>query len=200
MASVLESPPVPVSFGSGYIVKGESTLEIQCHDRFFRDAVVIDENGDKIFALEAKDPFTSWSVRRTLRDAMGRPVLDLRHYKSKMKQWVVEDPQGRELCTIKDGVLTSRKFTAAHALVPTDSGQVNVSMRSFDHAGTKTVFEVEGAPIAEMLLTENNDTSFLHKHGLDRTLWKLRVAPGIDMALILALAFCRAEISHVWRR
>lgn len=195
--SALEPPPVPVSFGSGYVVKGDCTLEIRCHDRFFRDAVVCDENGDKLFAMEA-NLFTSWSVRRTLRDTAGHHVLDIRHYKTKLKEYIVEDPEGRELCIIKDGV--QGKLTAVEVQVTAEKSNVTVSIRSFDHAGTKTVFEVEGVVIAEMVLTENNDVSFLHRRGLDRTVWRLRIVGGVDMALVLALAFCRAEISHAWRR
>ncbi|KAL1848021.1 hypothetical protein Plec18170_008196 [Paecilomyces lecythidis] len=191
--------PMPVLFEKGYTTNGDTTFEIRCHDRFFRGAVVCNENGETIFAIEAKEPFTSWSVRRSLKDASGRHVWDLRHYKSKIKAWVVEDPDGREICTIEENH-SAKPFTAATALVPVDKGHVTISMESTDSSGIKTLFLIEGAPVAEMHLTENNDKAFLHRRNLDRTVWKLRVTKGTDIALILGLAFCRAEISHAWRR
>ncbi|GAD97756.1 hypothetical protein SNOG_11336 [Paecilomyces variotii No. 5] len=198
MAS-LQRWPVPVIFEKGHITKEETTLEIRCHDRFFRDAVVYDENGETIFAMEAKEPFTSWSVRRSLKDASGCHVWDLRHYKSKLKAWVMESSDGRELCTIEEKQSTT-PFTAATALVPIDKGYVTISMESSDSSGIKTLFQTEGTPVAEMHLTENNDKAFLHRRNLDRTAWKLRVTEGTDIGFILGLAFCRAEISHSWRR
>ncbi|KAI9661569.1 MAG: hypothetical protein M1821_008807 [Bathelium mastoideum] len=196
----LTPPPSPVSFGSGYIVKEDCTLEIRCQDRDFREALVTDENGSQVFTLQGKAPLASWSVRRSLKDASGNPVWDLHHNQSKLNQWSVDDPQGKELCTIKNDVPGRDKITAMQARVGSDMGEVTISMQSFDHAGTRTVFEVEGATIAELHLMENNDLSFLKWRGLARSVWKVRMAGGVDMALILALAFCRAEVSHAWRR
>ena len=198
--SILHAPLTSVSIGSGHISATECTLKIRCRDRYFRDTEVCDVDGHKLFVLEAKGPFMSWSIRRTLKDSSGNHILDLRHYKSKLKQWIVEDPTGRELCLVKDGVVPGSRFTAVDAQVSVEVNNVTISLRSFDHAGTKTHFEVDGVVIAEMLLTDNNDVSFLHRQDLERTSWRLRIAGGVDLPLVLALAFCRAEISHAWRR
>lgn len=79
-------------------------------------------------------------------------------------------------------------------------GHVAVDMHSIDRRGTRSTFEVEGAVIAEMHLIENNDLTFLDKRGIDRSAWKIDIAGGVDIALILALAYCRAEVLHAWRR
>lgn len=192
----LQRPTVQISFGSGHVTKEETLLTIQCHDRFFRDAEVFNEDGDKLFTLTGKELFTSWTLRRTLADASGEAILDVRHTKTSVKDWVVEDSQSKELCTVQDGT-NSQNFTDIHARVPTKAGKAAVSMRSFDHGGSTTAFEVEGVTIAVMHLIENNDMQLLHRKGLDRTAWKLRIAGEVDMALVLALAFCRIEIRYV---
>jgi hypothetical protein len=120
-----------------------------------------------------------------------------------MKEWVVEDPQGRQLCLVKDGVSKVGKATAMQAQVVAEEvvgGHVVVDIHSSDHAGTKTVFRVGEAIIAEMSILENNDISFLGSKGLERSAWRIRIASGVDVALILALAYCRAMVLHLWRR
>jgi hypothetical protein len=51
-----------------------------------------------------------------------------------------------------------------------------------------------------MAILENNDISFLSNRGLERSAWSIRIAGGIDVALVLALAYCRAMVLHAWRR
>ncbi|KAM0717894.1 hypothetical protein Q7P37_006226 [Cladosporium fusiforme] len=147
--------------------------------------------------------FSSWSVRRTLKDANERHILDIRHYKSSMSQWIVEDPNGKQLCLVKESESKVPKATAMQAQVTAEDvvgGHVTVDIQSSDHAGSITTFHVEGKAIAEMHLVQNNDISFLGQKGLDRSAWKIHVVGGVDMALILALAYCRAYILHAWRR
>lgn len=116
-----------------------------------------------------------------------------------MKEFVVEDAQEQHLCFIKDTTAYGGNFTTLEAQIPDDTG-VTVSIHSFDHSGARTLFEVNGLPFAEMHLIENNNLPALSSRGLNRSLWKLRVAGGTDMALVLALAMCRVETLHVWAR
>ena len=102
------------------------------------------------------------------------------------------------MCLIKENVHDG--VTTILARIPTNKGDTIISLQSFDHAGTRTVFEVEGINLAEMFLVENNDLLFSNWRGLNRTVWKVSMAAGVDLALILALVFCRAEVSHAWRR
>lgn len=201
MTTVLQPMPAAAPLDSGYITKEQSTFNIICNDRQFSDSTVVDEDGRVLFSLESKTIGTSWTLRRTLRDASGQHILDLRHTKTTYKKWVVEDPTGKLLCTMKDGVAPITKFTEASAEIPSNDGSTTIiRICSFDSAGTKTVFQVGDAIVAELLLQENNDASFLHARGLKRTGWKLHLAGGVDTAMILALVFARAEITHAWRR
>jgi hypothetical protein len=201
--TVLSQPPVPISCDSGYISKDNTTITFRCPDRHFRDAIACDENGETLFKFGAKGLWSSWSYRRTLRSADDKHILDVRFHNSKMKEWVVEDPQGRQICLIKDGVSKVGKATSMQAQVIAEEvvgGHVVVDIQSSDHAGTKTVFQVGEAIVAEMTILENNDLPFLGSKGLERSAWSLRVAGGVDVALIVALAYCRAMVLHAWRR
>ncbi|KAG9854157.1 hypothetical protein KCU98_g2578, partial [Aureobasidium melanogenum] len=201
MTSDLNSSTVSPLFNSGLIAENNRTLGLRCHDRHFRDAIVFDENGAKIFDFNAKDIGTSWKLRRSLVDSKtGRHILDLHHTKMSMKTWVLEDHEGSEFCKIRD-VTSASNFTAVDAQIrASENNSSSIQIRSFDKAGSRTTFQVDGTNIVEMTLTDNNDASFLHKRGLDRTTWRLEVAKGVDVALVVALAFARAEISHAWRR
>ncbi|KAG9560219.1 hypothetical protein KCU71_g6302, partial [Aureobasidium melanogenum] len=203
MASDLNSSTVSPLFNSGLTAENNRTLGLRCHDRHFRDAIVCDENGVKILDLNAKDIGTSWTLRRSLIGSKtGRHILDLRHTKMSMKTWVLEDHEGNEFCKIRD-VTSASGFTAVNVEIrasENNSSSSSIQIRSFDKAGSRTTFQVDGTTIVEMTLTDNNDASFLHKRGLDRTTWRLEVAKGVDVALVVALAFARAEISHAWRR
>jgi hypothetical protein len=202
--TVLSQPPFPISCNSGHISKEDTTITFRCHDRHFRDAVACDESGKTLFTLGASSLWTSWSLRRTLRSAADdKHILDVRQHNQKWKEWVVEDPQGRQLCLVKDGVSKIAKATSMQAQVFAEEavgGHVVVDMQSSDHAGSKTIFRVGEAIIAEMSILENNDLSFLGKRGLERSAWSIRIAGGIDIAIILALAYCRALVLHAWRR
>lgn len=198
--TTLHTPTANISCNSGYISTGERTVTFQCHDKQFRDAVVLDESGNTLFKFHAKGTFSSWSVRRSLMGADEKHILDVRHYKSGLHEWIAEDPQGKQLCLVKDA---AGKITSLQAQVTAEDvigGHVEVSAQSSDHAGTNTIFKVGDGVVAEMRLMENNDMSFLNWRRLDRSVWKIRIAGGVDLAMIVVLAYCRAEILHAWRR
>jgi hypothetical protein len=201
MTANLPPSTIPISLDANYITTTPRTLGLRCHDRHFRDAIVCDESGDKLFDFTAKDIGTSWKLRRSLVDSKsGKHILDLRHTKMSLNSWIIEDDSGVEVCKIKD-VTTLSRFTAVEVqLLANNSNNAVIQMKSFDKAGSRTSFLVDGVVVAEMTLTDNNDAAFLHKRGLDRTNWVLEVAEGVDVALIVGLAFVRAEISHAWRR
>jgi hypothetical protein len=201
MTANLPPSTIPISLDANYITTTPRTLGLRCHDRHFRDAIVCDESGDKLFDFTAKDIGTSWTLRRSLVDSKSdKHILDLRHTKMSLNSWIIEDDSGVEVCKIKD-VTTLSRFTAVEVqLLANNSNNAVIQMKSFDKAGSRTSFLVDGVVVAEMTLTDNNDAAFLHKRGLDRTNWVLEVAEGVDVAFIVGLAFARAEISHAWRR
>lgn len=195
-------PPTTLRYKHGYVVDSDCEIEMRCHDRHFRDTVFLDQSGDNVFSIECPGLLTSWSMRRTLRDAAGLQVLHIRHQGTiSLEQWTVEDAYGRQLCSAKGSKSAKDQATAIDAKVfGEDGSEMDIEVRSADHAGTVTTFSVDGVAIAEMLLVKNNDLSFLDRRGLDRSSWKLKVVAETDLALIAALALCRAEVLHAWRR
>lgn len=197
-----EGPSTKIIFSHEYIVNDDCEIEMQCHDRHFRDTVFLDLFGSRIFALDVPGLFTSWSMRRTLVDATGAPLVEIRHVgKLSLEKWTIEDASDRQLCSVKGSKSRTSGATVIEADLKTESASgATITLQSADHAGTTTMFLIDGEPIAEMALVQNNDLSFLGRRGLDRSAWKLKVLKGNDLALIAALAVCRAEVLHAWRR
>lgn len=197
-----EQASTSISFTNGYTVAADVEIEMKCHDRQFRDTVFLDSSGARIFALDCPALFTSYHMKRTLRDAAGSQVLLMRHAGNTiLEHWYIDDARGKRLCEAKGRKDAKSGATVIEAKVVADGGgEVEIDVESSDHAGTSTTFCVDGVAIAEMLLTTNNDLSFLGSRGLDRSGWKLKVQAGCDLALIAILAVCRAEVLHTYRR
>lgn len=191
-----------LTFKGGYTVATDCDIGMRCHDRHFRDTVFLDNSGAEILALDCSGMFTSWSLRRTLRDAAGLQVLHIRHAgTATLEQWNVEDAQGKQICLAKGSKEAKSGATTIAAKVLKEDGEgYGVDIQSADHAGIETMFKVDGVVVAEMTLVTNNDLSLLGRRGLDRSGWKLKVKAGTDLALVAALAVCRAEVLHAWRR
>ncbi|TIA33519.1 hypothetical protein D6C78_07493 [Aureobasidium pullulans] len=97
MASTLQPPPASFSLNSEHIAKTHRTLGLRCRDRYFRDAMVCDETGTKLYAFTAKDLGSSWSLRRSLVDAnSGAHLLDLRHTNWSVNKWIIENTAAKE--------------------------------------------------------------------------------------------------------
>jgi hypothetical protein len=113
----------------------------------------------------------------------------------------VEDALGKQICSAKGSKeAKTGATTIAAKVLAADGAESSIEIQSGDHAGTETTFKVDGVVIAEMVLVTNNDLSLLGRRGLDRSGWKLKVKAGTDLALVAALAVCRAEVLHAWRR
>jgi hypothetical protein len=199
-----EQPVTAIKFASqdGYILTTDCSIEMQCHDRQFRDTVFVDNSGTTLFALDSPALFTSWHVRRSLRDAAGLQVLQIRHAgNTLLEHWYIEDARGKQLCEARGSKAPKTGATVIEGkILAGDGEQVAVDVRSGDHAGSETIFRVGGEVVAEMTLVKNNDLSFLGRKGLDRSGWRLKVVAGADLAMVAALAVCRAEVLHVYRR
>jgi hypothetical protein len=201
-----EQPATTIEFKSqdGYILTTDCSIEMRCHDRQFRDTVLVDNSGTTLFALDSPALFTSWHVRRSLRDAAGLQVLQIRHAgNTLLEHWYIEDARGKQLCEVRGRKDSKSGATLIEGMVLVEGGdgeEVAVDVRSGDHAGSETIFRVGGEVVADMILVRNNDLSFLGRRGLDRSGWKLKVVAGTDLAMVAALAVCRAEVLHVYRR
>lgn len=148
------------------MAKSDLEINMICHDRHLRDTVFLDESGNTIFALDCAALFTSWTVRRTLRDAAGSVCLQVRHEKLGMQSWVIEDAHGKPVCEAKGSRTVKTRATRIEAkvLAGPEAGST-VVLQSVDRAGSSTTFDFGGRDVAEMALTKNNDMSFLGRRG-----------------------------------
>lgn len=196
----LQSPPSHITIGSNHISEGERTLNIVCPARYFTSSTctITNEYGELLFNLEVPAALKSYSVRRTLKDTSNKTLLVLRHPNSKIHTLAVETETGMQLCLIKDHGERIRDQTAQ---VHLGECYETIDIRDVNAVGTKTAYEVQGRLVAELEMVVDNERELLRSKGDSiRTAWKLRMGPGVDMALFVALAFARIEISQSWRR
>lgn len=180
METILEPQPFPIAIADGFIQAGETTIIMQCHDRIFKDVEVRDQSNELLFTVDSKG-VKSMSWRRTVKDATGTPLFDLRKF---FRKWSVEDPSGRELCSLRH-VATFRQFKALDVTVlnQADGGkEAVVNVRPKDQAGMTVQVKIRGAAVAEIQMTEANHSRINFTE--DRSVWRARIAGGVDLALV----------------
>lgn len=180
METILEPQSFPIAIADGFIQAGETTIIMQCHDRIFKDVEVRDQSNELLFTVDSKG-VKSMSWRRTVKDATGTPLFDLRKF---FRKWGVEDPSGRELCSLRH-VATFRQFKALDVTVlnQADGGkEAVVNVRPKDQAGMTVQVKIRGAAVAEIQMTEANHSRINFTE--DRSVWRARIAGGVDLALV----------------
>ncbi|TVY16132.1 hypothetical protein LARI1_G006241 [Lachnellula arida] len=201
MEAILQPPSIPVAISEETIGKGETSLAMHCHDRTFQNTTVLGEAGEKVFTVESKGS-GSLSWRRTVKDASGAHIFDLRHFGYAFKnKWAVESPSSREIGTLRMVKALGREHSAFDMVVlnEADKGnEVNVEIRPNDRSALMTRVNIDGSPVAEIRVLESNDVVNLRDK--DRSVWEARLAGGVDRALVLAIMLCRAEQHHVYRQ
>lgn len=65
-----------------------------------------------------------------------------------------------------------------------DAGDVKIEVRPKDKGAITTLVAYNGAHVAEIRNVEDNDVTSLEKKGLDRSVWRARVAPGVDLSMV----------------
>jgi hypothetical protein len=189
MATVLEFCSLPLKFSDVPITNKEITIFVKCHDRMFTDVTVLDEQGQELFLGGGPGPSKSWSWRRQVKDTSGVPIFDLRHHGMGMKNlWTVESPDGYRMAELKHASSKHRSdldMVVANGKGKEDDADVMLQVRQKDNSGITTRVFFQNACIAELQLEESNDISDLSE--VDRSAWKVRVAGGVDPAVVSPL-------------
>ncbi|RDL30742.1 uncharacterized protein BP5553_10087 [Venustampulla echinocandica] len=198
MDTILETQSSPIAITKGFITKAETYIAMHCHDKIFKRVTVLDETGKKLFTVESK-PFASWSWRRTIKDISGIHIFDLREGMDNAirHKWIAESPSGREICSVRHASLLKRLIL--DVAVKDEEGKGNESMVRIiptDQGGITMLVNIEGTTAAEIRMTESN----VHSTDRDRSVWRARVASGVDLVFIVAIMLCRAEILHAWKK
>ncbi|ETS75976.1 hypothetical protein PFICI_12920 [Pestalotiopsis fici W106-1] len=196
----LDSPSPPVNMLRGHVTAESTTFTIHCHDRIFKQVTAVDDSGRTVFRCEGQSYGSSWSWRRKVYDGTGQHLFDLRHNSIDIKNgWVVETPLKEKVCSLDFTSFWTKGPAAITAKVRTQAGEdVVVRTHPQDHSALTTTLGVDGISFASITKLEDNDV--VHMEGRDRSVWKVKVAPGVDLSLVLAICLCRAEMLHVWRK
>lgn len=187
MDTTLESQSLPITLPGGFIVKEEASIIMQCHDRIFKSITVLGETGEKLFTVESKG-LGSLTWRRTVRDISGDQIFDLLHLGFAMKnKWVVESPGGgNEIASLKHVKFLGKARSALDVVIRTaenDNGKEKiVEVRPNDRSAITTMVNIDGAHVAVIQIVESNDV--VNLEGFNRSIWKARVASGVDLALV----------------
>lgn len=181
MDTILGTPSSPFAITDGFAEKGETRITMHCHDRIFQKVTVLNEVGETLFTTESKG-MASWSFRRTIKDASGSPIFDLRKILDNpiRYKWVVESPSGDEMCCVRH--ISFRHRHALDVVVKNEKDkdkEVVMEVRPKDQGALTTLVNIGGIPAVEIQMTEVNLSQ-----GRDRSVWRARIAGGVDLALV----------------
>lgn len=182
MDAELRAPTSPVCLTEGNMTEQEIVIWVRCHDRHLQHTTIAANDGEKLFHVEGGGAYRSWTFRRPLKDALGRPVLDLRRYGMDPKmRWFVDDSNGNKIAELSH----KKFFTSAHTAIDAkifSSGAV-VEMRPRDAMASTTYVNIGSATIAEISVHMNN-TPKRFVRPQDMSVFRVRVAAAVDLSLV----------------
>lgn len=177
-----QTNPITLNPSNPHTSTNEVELIMHCHDRLFERVSVLDlETGGTLFTVESKG-LASMSWRRLVKDSMGTPLFELRHHGWAMKnKWSVTSPEGKEVCVLKHVKILSDDRSS---LDLESEGGVRIEVRPKDKGAITTLVSCNGQQVAEIRNVEDNDVNKLEEKGLDRSVWRARVASGVDLSMV----------------
>ncbi|KAJ5766116.1 uncharacterized protein N7511_003732 [Penicillium nucicola] len=192
MDAQLQAPPESVLLAKGYTTEQECVIWVRVHDQHLQKIDVINDHGERLFSVEGPGSYSSMTLRRPLKDASGQPVFDLR----RKLGWHAEDLSGNHIAEVAHKKFFTSKHTAVDARI-LSSGAV-VEMRPRDAMGLTNYVNIGNFTIAEISFHSNN---IKERFARDRdiSVFRVRVAEGADLSLVVLMALVRAEMAHVWR-
>lgn len=207
MAALSEFCSLPLKFSDVPIANGEIRIFVRCHDRAFSKVTVVDEKGEELFIGGGPGLMKSWSWRRQVKDTSGEPIFELRHLGGAMKNlWTVKSPEGHHMAELKHVNFSGKHRSDLDMIIASGKGgeeNVVLQVRQKDRSAIVTQVFFEGACIAELQLKESNDVTDLSQ--LDRSSWEVRIAGGVDPAIVSVLLLilikrlkltCNSDLSH----
>ena len=182
MDAELSAPSSPVCLIEGHMTEQEMVFWVRCHDRHLQHSTIATNDGEKLFYVEGRGAYHSLSLRRPLKDALGRPVFDLRRYPADPKmRWCVEDPDGNKIAELDH----KKFFTSAHTAIDAKifSSGALVEMRPRDVMAATTYINIGSATIAEISVHMNNTPKYFVR-AKDMSVFRVRVAKAVDLSLV----------------
>lgn len=182
MDAELHTPASPVRLTESHESEKEMVLWVRCHDRHLQRSTIASDDGEKLFYVEGPGSYKSMTFRRPLKDASGAPVFDLRRYATDVKmRWFVQDANGEKIAELSHRHFFTTKHTAIDAKI-LSTGEV-VEMRPRDAMGFTNYVNIGNDTIAE-ISTHTNNTPKLYVRDGDMSVFRVRVAKGVDLSLV----------------
>ena len=164
------------------MTKQETVFWVRCHDRHLQHTTIATNDGEKLFYVDGKGAYRSWSIRRPLKDALGHPVFELRRYGADPKmRWCVEDSNGNKIAELGH----KKFFTSSHTAIDAKifSSGALVEMRPRDVMAATTYINIGSATIAEISVHMNNTPKYFVQ-AKDMSVFLVRVAKAVDLSLV----------------
>lgn len=201
------SPPISMLRGDTYMTKRETMLTILCHDRLQSKMDIYVED-KSLFCVEGAPWGTSWSWRRKVFDAStGADVFDFRHESLSLKNgWTIEESKKEKLCALVHEKFFTKTHSAIVATLRTQAGEdVTAHMQPSDRCTSLVSFNPYASAISfggtDRKLVAVASTINVGEHRIaciykiametsligydkDRSLYKVHVAPGVDLRLV----------------
>lgn len=182
MDAELRAPTSPVCLTKGKMTEQEMVFWVRCYDRHLQHTTIAADDGEKLFYVDGKGAYRSWTFRRPLKDATGHPVFDLRRYGTDPKmRWFVDDPNGNKIAELAHKKFFTSNHTAIDAKI--FSSEALVEMRPRDAMGTTTYINIGDSTIAEIALYMNNVPKRFGRVQ-DVSVFRVRVAQAVDLSLV----------------
>lgn len=97
--------------------------------------------------------------------------------------WVVESPDGGQLCSLQHKAQVTRDHSAVDVTVRTEAGEdVLAVMRPNGHAAITVTVSVGDTIIATVHKVEDNSPGM--RGDRERSVWEARVAAGVDLSFV----------------
>ena len=183
MDAELRAPTSPVCLVEGNnMTEQETVFWVRCHDRHLQHTTIAANDGEKLFYIEGRGAYRSWTFRRPLKNPTGLPVFDLRRYATDPKmRWFVDDANGNKIAELSHKKFFTSEHTAIDARILASG--VLVEMRPRDAMATTTYVNIGDVTIAEISLHMNN-TPKVFGRVQDVSVFRVRVAAGVDLSLV----------------
>lgn len=172
-----------------HIWSEEAIFNVVYHNNIFENDTASCLSGEPLFRVQGR---WSWSRRRQVLDGVkDHWLFDFRQHTLGIKKgWVVEGPDGKQLCSLRHDIHGRPNSSGAHSCVEADVWTQDGDYAQFQMCSFGSELQVTNKSVAE------HDRVFATIHKVDvidtpgtrgdpeRSIWQARVAAGVDLSLV----------------
>ncbi len=191
MAVQLAPSPIPIAIIPSYIAQRPETIIMKEKIFSFSDDAFHVQTTDGRDILKITADTLSWSARKRVFDVAGNHLFTIRkEVFSFPKSYFAESPAGQKIFEVEGKFHIGTSKAVGHFANAINGDNVNLLMHgSFFNKSTTITNEANGQVVAQI------DRELFSARQLlgDRSSYAVTVAPGVDIALIVAMVVCLDE-------